>query len=518
MSGKSKNIRFQCEVCKKVFTRKHNLILHTNAHFATKIYKCNVCKRSFKSDEKLIKHMEKHSKERPHECKICKKRYASKISMEQHMELHENEVLLKCNICHIKCTSMSALVAHKKEHGDDELHQCEICYNIFSKADNHQCHETYPKDYQVYKCRSCYRQFTDLIECLKHMKGHTDENLPMCQICGQRFLHILSLKSHMRLHNRRKRYKCKVCGEQFAIFTVFVSHKRSHIKGEKCFDCVLCSKKFVKKYELRSHMLQHVDEKPLKCNVCKKHFSRKDALRRHMRHLHLEVKGGVLKFKPYHRRRTTCRPNRFKRKVKTEPVHENITIKKECNEETQGLFVGCLKTRSKTNNAKKKLAAVYNETMTSPGLNMTELINDDEVCEYDFEGFNQVIPSALANLNIKACVSDSDAYSDVSVKWDNMSDFQNEEGESSNNHHLASSCENSGSSWYENEVIGNPVTLNQSKCTVCGKFFTSEIVRTYHHMRQHMGEECNQCMYCGQVFYNCSDFRSHQILSHSVEV
>ncbi|RKP35754.1 hypothetical protein BJ085DRAFT_11726, partial [Dimargaris cristalligena] len=50
---------------------------------------------------------------------------------------------------------------------------------------------------------------------------------------------------------------------------------------EKPFGCPKCLKEFVRKYDLKRHMLTHTGEKSFVCEGCDKLFSRRDVLKSH---------------------------------------------------------------------------------------------------------------------------------------------------------------------------------------------------------------------------------------------
>ncbi|KAF8767287.1 Zinc finger protein Gfi-1 like protein [Argiope bruennichi] len=50
---------------------------------------------------------------------------------------------------------------------------------------------------------------------------------------------------------------------------------------EHPFCCSVCGQDFIRKSELKSHMVRHSDERPYACHLCGKRFKRKNWLKTH---------------------------------------------------------------------------------------------------------------------------------------------------------------------------------------------------------------------------------------------
>ena len=60
-----------CDICKKSFKTKSNMIVHKRIHSGEKPYKCDVCDKSFIQKSHLTTHMLVHSGKKEFQCRVC---------------------------------------------------------------------------------------------------------------------------------------------------------------------------------------------------------------------------------------------------------------------------------------------------------------------------------------------------------------------------------------------------------------------------------------------------------------
>ncbi len=91
--------RFECQVCKKFFTRKHVLKVHVETHNGTRPFECLDCGKRFKTKINLKKHSLVHNDSMDFKCKICQKRFKRSKELEAHLRLHEDKKEFECKVC-----------------------------------------------------------------------------------------------------------------------------------------------------------------------------------------------------------------------------------------------------------------------------------------------------------------------------------------------------------------------------------------------------------------------------------
>ena len=180
--------RWQCKLCTKSYTTKHNLVAHILDHCHIKPHLCLVCGKYFKQLSHLNTHMLTHDNVKPHVCEVCQKGFTQISHLKRHQTVHCDSKPYVCDICNRGFAYPSELRIHKDKH-------------------------TPGKD----KCVDCGAEFSNLNELREHMTLHEHGNKVelTCQHCNKSFRFPSQLKDHMMTHAGSRPFMCTECGMDF---------------------------------------------------------------------------------------------------------------------------------------------------------------------------------------------------------------------------------------------------------------------------------------------------------------
>uniref|UniRef100_A0A8D0ES74 C2H2-type domain-containing protein n=1 Tax=Strix occidentalis caurina TaxID=311401 RepID=A0A8D0ES74_STROC len=332
----SREKKYKCEHCEKVFVCRSKLIYHLRTHTGEKPYKCWDCGRGFSMRGNLLSHQRTHTKEKPFPCPTCGKYFSFRSNLFVHQRIHTRERPYTCSYCgktfreghHLRNhqdsihngESSEGLnpVSHHPQNGatqpwsiSGEKYKCEDCGRVFNCRSNMRRHQGIHKGEKPYKCQDCGKSFRLKAHLLSHQRTHTKEKPFLCTTCGKRFSWRSNLITHQRIHTGERRYPGSHCGKSFQVKTCLRTHQESIHNGErprKCsfkgtyaedpqedttqppsssrqqkYECEYCGKIFIGRRNLRRHQQVHTGEKRFQCQDCGKRFRRKDHLQSHRR-------------------------------------------------------------------------------------------------------------------------------------------------------------------------------------------------------------------------------------------
>ena len=178
----------------------------------------------------------------------------------------------------------------------DGSKKCHICGKVFNDSTRIKRHLLSHSDKKPYKCNLCGWGFHQKTNMERHLASHTSEGEGHpCYHCNSWFTTKSVLSLHLReAHGGRANVKPKVEEEAEQDLKPSPSpapEKDQRVKAESdlaedCdmshLTCNICGKTFVKKTNLKHHLMLHRGEKPWKCHICGWRFVQKCNLKKHI--------------------------------------------------------------------------------------------------------------------------------------------------------------------------------------------------------------------------------------------
>ena len=174
---------------------------------------------------------------------------------------------------------------------------CAICHKTFSNDQGLKRHRMYAHKAEdgvrenASYCEKCGKKYPHPRALKKHInrvhEGRSSHNKPRtCSICNMSFQTYGLWKSHqIKVHFPEKyERQCQECGRQFSTPGLLRSHMRSHEAPQ--YKCSFCGNMFRKRSSLEAHERGHRGEKPFQCSLCTIGFTDKKGLSQHMKGAH----------------------------------------------------------------------------------------------------------------------------------------------------------------------------------------------------------------------------------------
>ncbi|XP_011693099.1 PREDICTED: zinc finger protein 26-like [Wasmannia auropunctata] len=299
---------YKCVHCFMTFLVFKKFHYHVTADHKKKDFTCAVCFSKFRSPSDFLTHHESHratmqgnrpvqhddasqsadqtalkgtnTKQRisqrmssqKYSCPLCPQAFATRAELNEHRTLHLKMKIYSCAICRSLFSSAGALEIHMKDHGIDDLSErtANISCVEFGTLDEDVRIEKDPINAsaisdpgtQNHQCGECGKVLTSYANLRRHAKiAHRNTKIYDCVECSRMFMRKDLYDYHMRIkHNSKKSMlQCPQCPKSFSIETNFNYHFRTaHLeKSQNGYACDICGKVFVEEASLKIHKGWH---------------------------------------------------------------------------------------------------------------------------------------------------------------------------------------------------------------------------------------------------------------------
>ncbi|XP_071507200.1 uncharacterized protein [Diadema antillarum] len=197
-------------------------------------YKCNMCDRVFSSQHRLMLHVNKHMGVKPYACPLCPANFNTLASFQRHRRSHKastaNVQTHTCNLCNAQFSHIQHLTAHLRIHAEKNRN-CPHCGLYIGGLRSLQKHirEEHPlmmKTGKKSKTQNCDKN------AMPYLTTPIITKPVSCRLCSRQFATNRALQGHMKGHSKLYQWnprKCK-CG----LLLADEAEYQRHLKSESC--------------------------------------------------------------------------------------------------------------------------------------------------------------------------------------------------------------------------------------------------------------------------------------------
>ena len=215
---------YNCKICSKLLSSAHGLENHMKVVHQSRRLPCEFCGKQViesRFQNHLINceivHYKKYSG-RPFQCDKCKKSFSRKSHLSEHQNVHvkvkdnkakiDSKLPYDCDICSKKLTNYPELISHLKNVHRSPRISCEFCGKlvITKMLQKHltKCEIVHNEKFSghPFQCKKCKHSFVMNKNLVRHQKLVHLQSCFSCEFCKQIFAKKSAKKAHVKSRHK----------------------------------------------------------------------------------------------------------------------------------------------------------------------------------------------------------------------------------------------------------------------------------------------------------------------------
>ncbi|KAL3860507.1 hypothetical protein ACJMK2_010627 [Sinanodonta woodiana] len=282
--------KFLCPICSEALTNSHDLTVHIRSHNTTssgnQSNSCTICGKLLSSQSSLDRHMLVHSGERPFKCQICKMSFTTNGNMHRHSRIHTKEESL--NVHGIRIPSRRG-----KQTWKNRANPFPSSGGVSSSSA-----DGFKRTVSPTSPVAANNLMTGMLGQPQTALSHSSDTSSFLMVGMKRPFSSLSFSPEWQLPLKRQhrsdggtisvtpvKYEYQILPskeeEQAASYKIKEEVLKDAGDKDSVLHCPVCSKTFLCKYGLETHLETHSSYSSNNCLICNLSFPSNHKLRMH---------------------------------------------------------------------------------------------------------------------------------------------------------------------------------------------------------------------------------------------